>query len=178
MPAVLRQRHVACSIDGKPVQAVDLTVETESIDVSTMSDFRPDPTWEHVDAAGHFHAYAADGKTPTLQETSEEYWCEDCHEHHTSYKTACVICGEEIRPATIDTGAFSKSIPGRTTWTLKVIGSVGRPGERVSVRVQEEGRDSFGIMYAGPTRWPLGPEPATTELMGFLTLRLTAERKS
>lgn len=112
--------------------------ETEEIDVtSAIGTFKPDPAWRFADRVGHFHAYAADGSTPTLR-------------HFPDYGYECLICGQDIQPATIAVppDGFRKVIPGRTTWTLtllvtdfvRVLGAY--PGNRVTVR---RGREWFGI---------------------------------
>ena len=168
-------RQVTCIINGQPVPVVSVDVETESIDITSISDMKPDPKWEFTDAAGHYHAYTDKGETPTLEQVGEDYWCQDCNDHHTDYTTQCTLCGEEVNPRRIETGGtFKKSMPGRTTWTMRVLSEeFMRVGDRVSVHLTEEGRESFGVMHVGGGRTEFGARSVQIELAGFLHRRLT-----
>lgn len=163
-----------CTINGSPVTAVDLRVDTEPIDISTMSDVQPELSWSFTDAAGHFHAYDQEGKTPTLRTEYEEYWCDDCHEEHTNSWLVCIICSEAIEPKTVDRGPTRKWIPGRTEHTLTVRHS-GIPlpvGRQVSVHLTEgDSRELFGIMWPGSATF--SPDGAEETLSGFLVQRTT-----
>lgn len=132
--------------NGDPVLVVDLTVDVEQIEVMTMTE--PDPTWEHVDPAGHYHARTKDGGYPTLHTHSEHVDCtdpggDDCDGYDiTTYH--CIVCDAEVKPGSRPT-TFRKYIPGRETWSVEVEQHVP-DGERVSVVIDTgEGRRCFGF---------------------------------
>lgn len=122
---------------------VELIVESDQVDVTPMSE--PDPTWETVDAAGHWHA-AAVGKQdrgwwPTLRRqvsvlpcalcagTGRGPWshymddyesCEECDgtgEEESSY-LACVICKAQVVPGT-RTPPGRVHTQGQTSWRIE-----------------------------------------------------------
>lgn len=121
-----------------PFAVATFSKDVDAIDVTNPAGTtKPDPAWTFVDDSGHFHAYAADGSTPTLLRAED-------------LLNECTICHQQITPDTIwipgDT--YRKLIPGRSRWTLtlnvtdfaRVLGVY--PGDRVSVR---RGREWFGV---------------------------------
>lgn len=167
--SVVRERKVSATINGQSVKVIDISAEVEQQEIRQMSSVEPDVTWEHVDSSGHFHAYAAEGKTPTLRQVSEEVWCPDCHENHTEYAMQCILCDEAVKPGTVDRGPKTEWIAGPTTWTMRALDVPGRYGDTVSVRFIDEdlGRELFGVMYIG-RQWAELGGPLKTELAGGL----------
>lgn len=93
----------------------------ESIEV-TSSGPRPDPTWSHVDAAGHLHRWKGHD-LPTLESLpdGEPYWCETCQEVHQDTVLGCSQCGEAITPAMLGPSEQREFIPGRVSGRLVVL---------------------------------------------------------
>lgn len=139
------------SIDGGEPYRCDVTVEQETIMVRSEYATKPDPAWEFSDNHGHFHAFAADGKLPTL--STEQVPCDGaCGDpEHTVTKYSCLICGQEIEPRSIpDTYARSAgaSVPGRKSATVEVYSDrpIGEHRAEVSVRVlADDGPELIGI---------------------------------
>ena len=137
---------------------------------------RPDPAWEHTDSHGHFHAFAADGKTPTLKTYLVHVACDGscggvCEgEGYDETHWKCVICGEEVEPRFIpDAEARTVGIPvvtsRRTTVIVRGDGlpppvgqvddgdlpaalTLGTTPPRVTVRVRTEDSELVGTGYA------------------------------
>jgi len=157
---------LTASIDNGPPFPATLTVETEQIEIQSMLATKPDKNWEHVDHAGHFHAYDDHGKLPTLETRVEQVPCSgecgnwDC-DGYTVTHYHCLICGEEVEPKRLpDSGP--KFIPGPTRWTVEV--EEWRTGAgaarsapaatdgRVSVRLVHDGGEAFGVAARGAVR--------------------------
>jgi len=133
------------SINGADPVPGEVSVETEMIDVSTMTASRPDMRWEYVDAAGHFHAYDNDGNLPTLvrrddnpRSVAEEYYDDE----YVPWHLECDLCGEEIQPQRLADDPH-RTIPGRTTFTVTVQAKV--PQGRFSVVATTPDRVWFGV---------------------------------
>lgn len=133
----------------------------------------PDPTWEYVDAAGHFHAWAAERKTPTLVTSSrhiDDHGTEcDLGDRCEGYDITvwnCAICGEEIAPAFITRRNATLTFPGLTSWTVEavVLDAELIGAESVTVRLGGEDRERFG--RAAVTGWRADGD-------GRITLTLT-----
>ena len=53
----------------------------ERLSIWSLATSRPDTEWTHTDKAGHFHAYGADGRLPTLlQEDTPVDYDTDAHD--------------------------------------------------------------------------------------------------
>lgn len=122
------------------------------IDVtSALTRFEPDPAWRHVDDAGHFHAYTADGDTPTLgMVCADEPECpHDPSLDYCNLAEVCSICKERIEPGriAIPPDSHRTYAPGRESWTLVALVSDWiDPTDPVSVRfVPDVAPDSFAI---------------------------------
>lgn len=111
----------------------------------------PDLDWEFTDAAGHFHAYAAEGGLPTLDRTSRHVECEggcglgDSCEGYDVWVYHCRICGEEIEPGLITRYDVTKTYPGLTSWGVQVHGADHPSNDIVSVRCRWNDREWFGM---------------------------------
>lgn len=119
-------------IDGCEPLACAVSIVAEQIETtSAYGCTKPDVGWTFVDAAGHFHAWAADGTLPTLHVPKKRY--------------RCVICGEKISPRTIYVpgSSFRTFKPGRKEITLQVIASV-EPARVVSVHIPDGPMSGFG----------------------------------
>lgn len=135
-------------IDNEQVPPVDiagaeLIVEFEQIDVTPMNE--PDPTWEHVDAAGHWHGAAVDQRGrvsyPTLATRQLDDDCEACNgsgyecghngcscdKCDTCFGTgmitlpylACMICEVPIKPP-LRTVSERRYEQGRKDWRVEM----------------------------------------------------------
>jgi len=136
-------------------------VEVEDLDVTTISPpTKPDPAWEFVDAAGHFHAWDDMGKLPTLMskeitvqpesdedveddgDADEDEW-EDENPAWSYTVQACMICGEQVTPGRIPDSKPDRVL-GRMSWSVEVEHRLP-VGERVVVRVHSGTRTAFGV---------------------------------
>jgi hypothetical protein len=141
-----------------------LTVETETIDITSgLTTYKPDPKWEHVDKAGHWHAFTSDGKHPTLEDYVKllpcpggcgDPGCEGTRE--TRYR--CRICGKRIKPGFVVDSypGETRSMPGRTSWSATVEQAADLPiptrsGELLTVRAVGDGFTYFGLATIGPS---------------------------
>jgi hypothetical protein len=104
-----------------------LSVETESIDVTAISE--PDPNWTFTDKAGHAHSYVADrpgGPYPTLEyrtrhDHADDGECDADGDQEFCYPVlVCRVCGQPVKPG-VRAGQPTR-IPGLTTYTID-----GRP---------------------------------------------------
>lgn len=169
-------------IDNGPAVAGKLTVETERIDVTSATETRPDPDWEFIDAAGHFHAWSTDKdhELPTLDARSEHVDCDFGHsdedyecEGYEITVYSCSICAEIIEPATITkTPTFRRFVNGLTSWEVVAAVEV-EPGKRVSVRIDAGGTTYYGIATVTGTWWipdATAGQRASTMLVGVSPL--------
>lgn len=121
---------------GEPMRG-EFSVEQDCIDVTTCGgEWKPDPAWTHVDAAGHFHAYGHDGELPTLRYVRRK-------RKPSVYR--CIACNKKVEPG--GRRDFSrKQMAGRQDWTLTVEGEV--PNEQFSFRYTAGEREYFGFAKA------------------------------
>ena len=66
-----------------------------------------DPNWRHVDRAGHEHYYEETPSVggwhyPTLVKCGENEWCPECEEFHEITWLECRVCGEHVRPGSVE----------------------------------------------------------------------------
>ncbi len=134
--------------DGTPV-AGELDIQTELIDITSSTATKPDPAWEHIDPAGHFHAYDRDGKLPTLVARSRHVACNggcgdegECEGYDVT-DFYCLICDAEVQPKRIP-DTEPKSAPGLTTWEVSVHQHL-EIGQKVSVRLTYGDTMRFGV---------------------------------
>lgn len=133
-----------------------LTVEQERIFVGTDRATKPDPSWEFVDKAGHWHAYSEDGSLPTLRTAPKHRPCDGaCGEGcdgSIEVRYRCRICDKRVRPARVpDEAARTATMPGMKSWSVTIKGVDPPPrrsftsGAKVSVRAEFGLRTYFGI---------------------------------
>lgn len=141
----------AISIDnGGPLDGT-FDWHVDQIDVSTaLGTTRPDPGWEFVDAAGHFHAYTDTDGLPTLERVGEfvAYDEPDDETGETGYtleRWRCRICGEVVEPGRVTEhpGGQRAFAPGRMSWSVTVPAYM--LAVRVSVRIERGDRVYFGV---------------------------------
>ena len=160
-----------------------LTVETDRIDVTSLYDsHKPDRAWTFVDPAGHFHAYAADEKLPTLEPYAVHISCDGACggycEGYTERHHRCRACGAEVKPGyVVDVPACTPhSIPGRTSWAVAVAAREEPPAGMVSIRCASTGlagRDWFGFAEGrinGVMSGPVGQFTYTYQAYGVTEL--------
>lgn len=158
--------------DGEP-EAGEFSIEVEQIDVS--GSWRWDPTWEFIDARGHFHAYAKDGKTPTLMTKlvpATGYDDEDEPYDYEASVLACRACGEVINPGMVSSAGWREFAPGLMTWTV-IVNRMVEGTDSVSLRVTSGEQLFFGIARLVGHRWDGGRR--FTEFVGDSPL---GERKA
>jgi hypothetical protein len=141
------------SVNGGPAVLGELRIDEQVEWVRSERATKPDPTWELVDEAGHFHAFDEGGKLPTLIATSVPMPCDgSCGgvcggEGYTVTRYTCRACEQEIEPRWIpDMAARTTGVPVplMKEWTLVLRGDhdlAELPHDRVSIR----GQDGFGF---------------------------------
>lgn len=145
------------TINDGPVLAGRLEVTQQIIDVSTAMATKPDLGWELIDANGHFHAYASDGKLPTmitksrhvdcdLSHEDDDPWGEDDCEGYDVTEHFCRVCDELVDPKRLPTSG-QRSMPGLKSWVITVVGDRQIEGP-VSVRFAIDGKVYFGVAQA------------------------------
>ena len=117
---------------------------------------KPDPAWEHADSNSHFHAFAEDGKTPTLATYSVHIDCDgSCGgvcggEGYDDLRWKCAICGEAVEPRFIpDEDAWTTGVPVETFRWAKV--TVLGDGPLPPVGQQDNGDGTF-TLSSGPAQ--------------------------
>lgn len=161
MSSVALKREVQIIINNDPVAGGEFSIDVAQIEVSSFSD-EPDPNWTFIDAAGHYHAYTADLKLPTLITRDEWVAYEEPDEEtgETGYMIRhlhCAICDEEVQPGR-RSGPERKFIPGRMSWTVTVESSVAR-GDRATIRVKSGDVLWFGIATVVDVQMEMGRRP-------------------
>jgi hypothetical protein len=140
---------VSLRINDHPPVSGTFTVEQEYVAVHSLTATKPDKRWEHVDAAGHFHAYDQSGELPTL--TTKRVEVESCGDEDCSYSVdACRICGERVNPGRVPDD-MCRDIPGRISWKAT---TPERLEQRslVTVRAEFTGYMVFGVGQVISTR--------------------------
>lgn len=162
----------------------DFHLDQEIIRVRSATATKPDPGWEQVDEAGHFHAYDTEGKLPTLIGKSRHIDCDgSCGlddgrgcEGYDVTDWYCRICDQEIQPARLDASG-EHSIPGPKSWYVMVRTDRVIDGE-VTVQVRVPGQVRFGVAVASMESMEFsdGRMVVTTRLIGIgpLGRRLSA----
>jgi hypothetical protein len=130
---------------GEAVQS-RLVIEDEHIDITT--EYEPDPTWEYLDPAGHYHARSTgDPALPTLKALAEHVNCDDpAHgdcEGYTRTTYQCIACDAPVEPRHRRTEG-RRFMRGRQSWTVEVWQHVAG-AERVSVVVDTPQGKRFGF---------------------------------
>lgn len=153
---------------GEPVQS-RLVIEDEHIDITT--EFEPDPTWEYVDPAGHYHARSTgDPAFPTLKTLREHVDCdrpahEDC-EGYTRTTYQCLVCEALVEPRHRRTEG-RRFMRGMQSWSVEVCQHV-EGSERVSVVVNTPQGKRFGFAIPAGFQAESGPDgiEVRTHLVG------------
>jgi hypothetical protein len=164
------------SINGGQPLACSVRFEQDMIDVSSLTASKPDPAWQMVDAAGHYHAWAKGGQLPTLTIVEVPEPCEECDddeddepcEGHTRTEYQCRLCHQVIEPRTVpDEAARNRRIPGRSNHIILIDGLTDQPPPEttglVSVKVTAGAKTMFGPGYA--TRLSAIPQGDLTHLV-------------
>lgn len=173
-------------INDTPVMRALLTIEHEVRAERFERVDDPDPTWEFIDAAGHFHAWGTEPKEqfgrreiPTLTRSSrhiDDHGTEcDLGDRCEGYDVTvwnCAICGEEIEPRYITRRDVTINFPGLTSWYVEaVVLDSGLLGvEQVTVRLGRDEIEYFG--RAAVTGFRMDSDgPITLDLVGIGELR-------
>lgn len=151
-----------------------LFVEQEMIEIRSARQSRPDMKWVFVDNAGHWHAFDADGKTPTLREYAEHVECDGscggvCQGegyHVTRWK--CLGCGVSVKPRFNTEYDVRSTVPGMTSWSVQLLadGTVALPQypDKVSVRATTGAGTYFGLAVLGDMTWSGGGDRITVDV--------------
>lgn len=145
------------SINGAPDVPCIFIVDVAQIDVSASGYSEPDPTWEFVDAAGHYHAFGHEGELLTIISRAEPRedepaepttadggdW-DDFGDSYPEARSHCLLCDEVIEPRWryIST-PFTQYAPGRTSYRLTLHSPI--PPGRFSVKVTVGEQVLFGF---------------------------------
>lgn len=156
-------RLAAARVDNNPPAPATLHTEREQIDITTRHE--PDPNWEHVDPAGHYHARANNGDDPasnypTLLGDVEHVDCNgtcggDCEGYDTTV-WRCRACGDVVQPGSRETDG-RRYMDGLETWTVTVEQHITATGP-VSVVVDAGGVRHFGMARAAESCAESGPD--------------------
>jgi hypothetical protein len=168
------------TINDGPILPGRLEVEQDVITYASATATKPDPQWEFIDPAGHFHAYDTDGELPTLVTRDRHVDCGLSHADDDLYGDGqhdcegydvreyfCQICDEQIKPERLS-DAGQKSMPGRKSWSVYVVSDRRIEGV-VSVRFEMASKIYFGVAHAIMEQAESGPGGGirvTTRLSG------------
>jgi hypothetical protein len=161
------------SINSSDWHPADVRLDATFDYIRSETAVKPDPAWEHTDSNGHFHAFAQDGKTPTLVAYLVHIDCDGscggmCEgEGYDENHWKCAACGEEVEPRFVpDWDARTTGVPVLTrqwaTVTVRGSGALPRTGHDngdgtvtltaepslVAVRVRTEEIELIGTGYA------------------------------
>lgn len=121
---------VMIKVDNRDAVKGALEMGVDEVDVTTLGATKPNLAWEHVDPAGHFHAWDREGTLPTLDRHTQHVGCDmptscgqgddeegDCPGYNRTFYV-CKICAEvePIRIPDVD----RKFLPGRSWWNATV----------------------------------------------------------
>lgn len=158
------------SINDGPFFPAELTTGADVEMIRSETAVKPDPAWEHVDSHGHFHAFAEDGKTPTLATWLEQMPCDGscggvCEgEGYSEERWKCAICDEAVEPRFVpDEDARDTGIPVvNRTWATVTVHGEGMPPNaesgvvtltatpaKVTIRVRIREREMVGVGLLG-----------------------------
>jgi hypothetical protein len=172
------------TIDNGPPTPGRIGTDTEVIVVESRVATKPDPTWEHIDERGHFHAYGKGEELPTLIPRSRHVECDgSCRgvcggEGYDVTQHFCRICDELIEPERLpDHGP--RSLPGRMSWNVEVQAHVAN-GAEVSIRAEVGDQVLFGAAVATHIDMEADWNGArvTTHLLGISPLGTRKARKA
>lgn len=167
--------------NGDPMDGT-LSIDVETETVYSDNATKPDPHWNTVDEAGHFHAWARSGTYPTLVTVLRHVPCDGMcggvcgGEGYDEIDYHCRICNERVEAGRMDDSGAHHFTVGRT-WAVEVEGLVGQATqgrieigpnrERVTVRIVEGGRAWFGVAEVGgiEARFSADDAPGTTTVL-------------
>lgn len=146
--------RVAARINNEGPYPADLLIEHDVQTIPSSGRTVPNFTWSHVDKAGHYHAYLADGSLPTLKEIRKRVPCTGAcgdGECSGSYRTVyrCGLCRRKVVPGT-KTSYADHIVHGPANYTLIVreVPTTSNLDEPVSVVIEAdtvEQRTAFGF---------------------------------
>lgn len=130
-------------VDGVTLELLELQRSCEPVEITDLTGRAvPDPSWAHIDSAGHFHAWSQGGGLPTLERCPHACEDKECSGGFEEYR--CAICHQGVEPGMIMTppDMHRRFAPGLESWSLVVRAPVWNlSGDRVSVR----GEAWFGV---------------------------------
>jgi hypothetical protein len=148
MTSVMPLRLGTAFINGYTLTEASVTATVTPLPVHGP---RPDPGWQVIDGSGHFHAFDADGKLPTLERrTAPEHSDDDdcsCEYDYCPTRSwyACQICGDEVKPRTLPDSEFLRpTLPGAVVYTVNAVGPA-KLYDFVGQRVSFCCPDRFGV---------------------------------
>lgn len=158
--------------NGEPVSG-SLEIEQNYETIESLYGTKPDPAWEFIDEAGHFHAYDTAGELPTLDGRARHVNCDgSCGgvcggEGYNVTDWHCRICDQLIEPGQVDDRGPHQIATWRS-WAV-VVESERTIEGRVTVRIRMGDRVLFGVADASTTTitHALGRTTITTKLFGY-----------
>ena len=175
--------HTTLSINGRPEVPCYVSTHTEQIETSSFGRTEPDPTWEHRDAAEHYHAFDHAQQLPTLirREVSVPFEVpsdyepdEDEIDSTTEIRYHCLICDQHVEPRWryVSTAHYRTFAPGRTTYEIRFqrtdcptdFSAVVRGGDRMyfgighlAIPAELLRPEDQMVAYCGPMSWRADP---------------------
>ena len=112
------------TVNGIELYRVELTGHR---DMDMFDADLPDQAWTFTDAAGHFHAYDADGKLPSLRHLLIKVDCDGscgglCDGEYDKRVHQCLMCDELVEPAT---RRGTRRVPGPAEYIVRASGPRG-----------------------------------------------------
>lgn len=160
------------SINGSEFYRAEVRFDEAVEYIRSETAVKPDPAWEHTDSNGHFHAFAEDGKTPTLTEYSVHVECDgSCGgvcggEGYDQTHWKCAVCGEEAEPRFIpDWEARTTGIPVVTSRSAAV--TVHGAGMLPRIGQRDNGDGTFTLESGAPPRVTVRVRTEEGELVGL-----------
>ncbi|MBO4272370.1 hypothetical protein [Microbispora triticiradicis] len=174
------------SINNGQEWPCDVTIEQDVEYVRSELAMKPDPGWEFIDDAGHFHAFAEDGELPTLNSERVDVPCDGscggvCQgEGYTELRWTCRICEQEVKPGYVPdykarTLGEPIALPLQAWLTITSTEPVTNSRGEVSVRVRYGDQELFGtgfVVNRGGSGGPDGMRLQTTISARSLNRRL------
>jgi hypothetical protein len=158
----IREGDADITIDDRPPLPGSYRIEEQVITLDTTAT-APDPTWNTVDAQGHWHAWTDDGKLPTLRTAPRHVPCDgtdhpgtdgDLCDGYDAAALHCRICGEQITPRRIP-APHPTTVAVAHAWTVTLTAHPDAPAPKspaaATIRIRTStGELLFGVAVPGP----------------------------
>jgi hypothetical protein len=168
----------AMVIDGQACFGT-LAVTQELIPYRSEIATKPDLKWSLIDDNKHFHAYAEDGKTPTLDAIVEHIGCDgscgdEVCEGYDITRYVCHLCQQSVEPGRVPDR--EGVILGRYSWSIEVDVMLALGAAVSVVVIDADGVTCFG--FAQVTNVSGGSDGVRSTLVGASSLGKTSAKYS